>query len=117
MSRLNLDEIQSGMVVASDILDRNGRILLKSGLSLSEKHLTILKQWGITDADIQGANREEVNAKALECLDQELLKKTEDEFQTVFLHADREQPVNRELFRLAVLRTARKQMGVATSAN
>jgi hypothetical protein len=77
----------------------------------------ILKQWGITDADIQGISREEMNAKVAESLDKELLAKTEAEFQEVFLHADRQHSFNQELFRLSVLRAVHKKMGVSVCDN
>lgn len=117
MGRLNLDEIQPGMVLAGDVLDRNGRVLLKSGLEITDKHLKILKQWGITDALIQGVNREEINAQAVQNLDKDLLAKIEAEFETIFLHADRHHQFNQELFRLSVLRAVHKTTGVVASDN
>ncbi|MEK7250128.1 MAG: hypothetical protein AAB209_06855 [Bacteroidota bacterium] len=117
MGKLNLDEIQPGMVLAADVLDRNGRVLLKNGLEITTTYLMILKQWGITDADIQGISREEMNAKVAESLDKELLAKTEAEFQEVFLHADRQHSFNQELFRLSVLRAVHKKMGVSVCDN
>jgi len=115
MGRLNLDEIQPGMLIASDVLDRNGRVLLKQGLQITEKHLTILKQWGVTDADIEGVSREEINAQAIEALDKDALSKAESEYEELFRHADREHPFNQELFRLSVLRRVHRTMGEVAS--
>lgn len=115
MGRLNIDEVQAGMVLAADVIDRNGRVLLKSGLSVTDKHLTILKQWGITDADIQDVDREEITAKATEGLDPELLSKTETKYQELFIHTDRRHPFIQELFRLSVLRIVNHNMGLASS--
>lgn len=117
MGRLNLDEVQAGMVLAADVLDRNGRVLLKSSLQITDKHLTILKQWGVTDADIQGINREEITAKVVEGLDKDLLSKTEAEYQEIFIHADRQHAFNQELFRLSVLRRVNKRMASAINDN
>jgi hypothetical protein len=115
MGRLNLDEIQDGMVLAADVLDRNGRVLLKVGTQISNKHLMILRQWGVTDADIQGMSREEVNAKAVEGLDKDLLAAVETKYREVFLHADRTHPFNNELFRLSVLRALPRNAGVSSN--
>ncbi len=115
MGRLNLDEISPGMILASDVLDRSGRVLLKTGLQVTEKHLTILKQWGITDADILGVDRDEINAKTIESFDKDVLTACETEKRELFHHADMAHPINQELFRLSVLRSMKRKAGVATT--
>jgi hypothetical protein len=115
MGKLNLDEIQPGMTLAADVLDRNGRILLKGGLSINEKHLKILKQWGVTEADISGVDREEINAQVTQNLAPEMLAKAEAYCSGLFRHADMQLPVNQELFRLSVLRYVNQHLeGVAS---
>ncbi len=104
MGRLNLDEIQPGMVLAADVLDRNARILLKAGLEITDKHLKVLKQWGVTDADIKDKDRAEITAAAVQHLDPEVLAKAEEYFSTLFRHTDRQHPFVGELFRLSVIR-------------
>jgi hypothetical protein len=111
MGRLNLDEIQAGMVIATDVLDRNGRVLLKTGLQINDKHLKILKQWGITDADIQGVSREEVTAAAIQNLDKDALAQAQEHYTTLFRHTDRDHPFVAELFRLSVLRHVNQTQG------
>lgn len=109
MGKLNLDQIQPGMALASDVFDRNGRILLKAGMVLSDKHLTILRQWGITDADITGIEREEVNAQIAQALDPDALAKAESLYNELFRHVDRESPFISELYRLSVIRHVNQQ--------
>ena len=104
MGKINLDEIKPGMSLAGDVLDRSGRILLKSGLEITEKHLKILKQWGVTDADIAGVNREELNAQAVQSLDTALVAEAESLVQGLFRHVDKNLSVVQELMRLSVLR-------------
>jgi hypothetical protein len=111
MGRLNLEDIQPGMVIAADVLDRNGRILLKTGLEINDKHLKILKQWGITDADIKGVSREEVTAAAVQNLDQEALAKAEEHYTELFRLTDRSYPFVEELFRLSILRHVNQMQG------
>ena len=117
MGRLNLEEIEPGMTLASDVLDRSGRVLLKSGLQVTEKHLTILKQWGITDADILGVNRDEINAKAIENFDRGLLTICEEEQRLVFSQVDMSLPFNQELFRLSVIRSVKRKAGAIANDN
>jgi hypothetical protein len=111
MGRLNLDEISAGMVLAANVLDRNGRILLKGGLEITDKHLTILKQWGVTDAEIKDMNRDEITAAAVQGLDPEALGHAEEHFKGLFRHTDREHPFFLELFRLSVIRHVNQLQG------
>jgi hypothetical protein len=113
MGRLNLAEIQPGMTLAADVLDRNGRVLLKTGLTVNDKHLKILKQWGVTDADIQGVSREEITTAAVQHLDQGALARTEERLHELFRNTDREHPFIKELFRLSVLRQMNQMQGCA----
>ncbi len=53
MAKINADYLQQGMVLNGDVHDLNGRLMLRAGTALTEKHLHILKTWGITEADIQ----------------------------------------------------------------
>ncbi|MBI5474627.1 MAG: hypothetical protein HY961_20000 [Ignavibacteriae bacterium] len=117
MGKLNLDEIQPGMVLAADVIDRNGRVLLKSGLEVNEKHLKILKQWGVTEADITGVDREVITAQATQSLAPEVLAQAEAHCADLFRHHDLQLPVNQELFRLSVLRYVNQHLQGAPSDN
>jgi len=64
MGVINLEDLESGMVLAADAKARNGRVLLNAGSVLTEKHLHIFKAWGVTEADIQGVSRQDVAATA-----------------------------------------------------
>jgi hypothetical protein len=111
MGKLNLDQIQPGMVLAADVLDRNGRVLLKSGLEVIEKHLRILKQWGVTEADIKDVSREEINAQVEQSLDPEAFAKADALHQELFRRTNRDEPFTQELFRLSVLRYVNQNAG------
>ena len=54
MANLNIDSIQAGMVLAADVQDRQGRVLLREGMELNDKHIRMLKTWGINLIDIVG---------------------------------------------------------------
>jgi len=49
MKNIKLDEIGAGMVLARDVKGRFGSGLLVAGNVVTEKHLKILKSWGITE--------------------------------------------------------------------
>lgn len=47
-----LDELTAGMVLASDLIASDGRLLFKSGTELEERHLALLERVGVTEADV-----------------------------------------------------------------
>lgn len=110
MGIINVEDIKPGMVLAEAVKDRRGRILLNVGNPITEKQLKILKMWGITEADIQDVEREEVVAKAVAELDPSLLQEAGSRVQELFRHTDPEHPVVHELFRLCLLRAARRAL-------
>jgi hypothetical protein len=111
MARINLEDVQVGMVLASDVKDRNGRILLGAGTMLTEKHLKIFKMWGVADADIRGVGKEEVAARAVAKLDPILLKGVEEQLKERFHHTDINHPFNEELLRILSIRFTRREAG------
>jgi len=111
MARINIEDVQPGMVLGSDTKDRNGRVLLGAGNVLTEKHLKIFKMWGVTEADIKGIEEEEAAARAVSGLDPLLLEAAEERMRARFLHADMNHPFNGELFRLLTKRVVRRETG------
>lgn len=107
MGMLPIDNLEIGMVLANDVFDRTGRLLLGAGSELTPKHLTIFRTWGIVEADIAGIEHvaeepplpAEVDPAALAAAEQELLP--------LFCHAGIDHPALRELLRLAAIRKVR----------
>jgi len=62
MAYIPIAEIVVGLVVKEDVKDRNGRLILSHGIRIEEKHLRILKTWGIANIAVQSA--QESNAQA-----------------------------------------------------
>lgn len=110
MGKINLDQLRPGMVLAADVLDRNKRVLLKAGFELTEKALTILRQWGVTEADIEGIDREEANTQEILELDPELLSHAEASYRELFRHNDITHPFIKELMRLSIRRMVLRTM-------
>jgi HD-like signal output (HDOD) protein len=48
-----LDGLRTGMLLAEDLRDFNGRLILEEGTCLTPKFLRIFKMWGITEAPIR----------------------------------------------------------------
>ncbi len=107
MGVITLEDIESGMILGHDIIHGNGLVLLKAGEEITEKHLRILKMWGITEADIKGIDKEEMLGKATADIDPRVLEEAAVKVNEIFRHADREHPFIKELIRLVTLRLAR----------
>ena len=73
MSKVNINSLKQGMVLAADVKDRNGRMLLGAGIALDEKNLRILKIWGVTEADVEGVTPDEAEQSLASDLPPELM--------------------------------------------
>jgi hypothetical protein len=104
MGIINLEDIQVGMVLAGDIKERSGRVLLAGGSDITEKHLKVFKMWGITEADIKDVDKEEIAANIVSQLDPSLFQNAQSRVRERFCLADMEHPFIEELFRLVTLR-------------
>ncbi len=47
-----LDELTAGMVLASDLIASDGRLLFKSGTELEDRHIALLERVGVSEADV-----------------------------------------------------------------
>lgn len=53
MAKLNLNKLQGGMVTLSEVVDKNGHTLIRANEELSDKHILLLKMWGVLEVDIK----------------------------------------------------------------
>ena len=77
MAKINLSDIQTGMVLAAPVYNKNGGLLLQKGVQLTEKHVKIFKTWGVTEADIEGYDKEKVEQDAYAFLSEEEIQEIE----------------------------------------
>lgn len=104
MGTVAIDNIESGMVLASDVHDRSGRMLLGAGAELTQKHLTIFRTWGVLEADIAGQGSDNAADPIPADVDPLELAAVEQELAPLFMHTNRVHPAIVELMRLAALR-------------
>lgn len=108
MGEVNVDDLKNGMVLASDLKDAKGRFLLGKGTAIEEKHIRIMKIWGITAADIQGVSREEMAQEALSRIEPGVLNTIRLQIDEFFIRSTEDHEALRELKRLCILWTAQK---------
>lgn len=94
--RVNLEDLRTDMVLAADVVDGGGRLLLPSGTALTEKHLRYCQMWGVAGAEVVGAGTPEGAGEPP--LDPVLVAKIEAATAIRFTHADRDHPAIAALF-------------------
>ena len=52
MALVHVDHLKAGMVLEKDLMAFNGRFLLPSGASLTEKHIQTMKIWGVSEVAV-----------------------------------------------------------------
>jgi hypothetical protein len=106
LGKLLTDNLLPGMILGADVRDRSGRLLLGSGTELSERHLFILRTWGVVEVEIAGAEEEVDDQNSAETIDPSLWAAIERKIAPLFTHADINHPAIKELMRMRILREA-----------
>lgn len=118
MVKLSVKNIRPGMILAKDVKDLNGRVLLPANQEVLLKHAKIFKKWGITQVfivddrkavanDSPEKRRKENKYSFPIQVPEEKVQEAEDLCADLFKFNDTEQPLEKELFRIAVCYTVR----------
>lgn len=93
-------KLKPGMILAEEVRDINGRLLLGKGKRIGRSHIRIFKIWGVTEVHVVGdiGIKEEPELS----VDPELIEKTEEKTKPIFVHVDLDHPAIKEIFRLSV---------------
>lgn len=108
MSIITVAELKSEMVLADDLRALNGRFLLAKGTKLTDKHLRIIKVWGVIEANIEGVSQEDLQAVPSTTIPPAILTAAESLCLPRFVHAAIGHPAMKELLRLCTIRKAEK---------
>ena len=100
MGVLHINDLQEGMVLAEDVKNRHGDVLLPEGMPLAAKDILILKTWGITEADVEGIDRDKVEKSEMESLPPSVIASIEKEVAELFPEVS-DNPVMQEIYRIA----------------
>lgn len=106
MARRDIADIEPGMVLAADLTDSGGRVLLPRGVTLSEDHIRVVRQRGASSADIV-EDGDAAGVADLAALDPALLARAEEYAAHFFRCSDLSHPAEAAIFGLAVARLAR----------
>ncbi|VAX14501.1 hypothetical protein MNBD_GAMMA24-879 [hydrothermal vent metagenome] len=95
MEKILVDNAEAGMELDADVVDRQGRVLLKAGVILNEKHLRVFNTWGILEISIKSGVEIEEPKKNYP---PELIEKANQLAKIHFQHNDINHPVIKSLF-------------------
>jgi len=111
MPLIRLKDLETGLLIAADVRDSHGRLLIKAGIRISTKHLQIFKMWGIYEVDIE-QNGHIPSPEGSDGLEQTysaaVVSRAEAEIVRRFLLSDSEDPVIQELRDICLQRTMRE---------
>ena len=102
MAMLDIDSLTPGMKVGKDVIEASGQVLLRSGTEITEKHLRVLRSWGIQQVDIEGPTPPDSEETLLLRASPELLDRAHAAVAARFQHTDPAHPAIAELMRLAI---------------
>ena len=84
MGLVNVSNLKDGMVVLTPVSNKHGNVLLKTGDTLTEKNIVLLKSWGITEVDIESSDRHQAEETANDALSPEIAAAIDKEVQEMF---------------------------------
>lgn len=100
MGILNINDLKEGMTLAADVKNKHGNIMIKQGMTLTEKHIMLLKAWGIPDADVEGADRDQLHQEEMKTVSPEVIEVIENELNELFPTLDGNEIMS-EIYRIA----------------
>lgn len=111
MAIIPTSKAQPGMKLAAPVLDSYKNPILTAGQELSEKHLHLLKTWGISELNVVAAEEAADPGAALVEMEPGVLTAFQNELNVIFRKTNREHPAIKELYRLALLMKTSKKRG------
>jgi hypothetical protein len=104
LGTVRTENLMPGMLLADDVHDRNGRLLLGAGTELTEKHIHIFRTWGVIEADITGKEEDSDIQTFTNIIDPEVWTAAEAEIKPLFRHTDLDHPCINQLLHLGIQR-------------
>lgn len=104
MISMLVQSLKPGRILAADVKNSHGQLLVKKGAEISERHIRALKSWGVVEVQLEGAPEDEIVENPVETFDPVALEKARVEVLERMRHNSVEHPAIDELVRLCVRR-------------
>ena len=116
MGLVQTANLREGMVLAGDVLDTSGRLLIARGTELTPRGIRVLKMWGVIEADVEGVGDEEGGSGLGPDLDPAFVAAAERKARALLPYTNIDHPAGKALYRLCVARLARGKTDPETVA-
>jgi len=104
MAQISTEEVQAGMVLEKDVKNSHGQVLIRAGMELKERHLTLIRSWGVTEVVVRG--EEKPKGEPID-VSPEAYAWAEGSLKLRFSRVSLADPVMQEIFRQSAMRKAR----------
>ena len=94
------DKLKPGKILAEEVRDINGRLLLARGNEIADNHIRIFKIWGVSEVAVEGPDKG--GDKFDPDLNPEIFEQVHTTVLSLFRHTDLEHPIIKNIFNLAV---------------
>lgn len=116
MGSISLQNLKPGMVLAADIVENHGQVLLTAGSTITDKHINIFRTWGIPEANIANVDEEEIEKSETLELDPKLLEVAQQRADELFMFNNLELPAAKKLMQMFVKNEVAKMTDKAASS-
>ena len=96
------------MVVAREVKNIDGMLLIPAGCELGERQIGILQAWGVSEVEVEASQELAKSHDPLAQLPPETLTKITAELRARYWKPDEFGPIPAEIFKLMLLRQARR---------
>lgn len=111
MARIRVESLPVGVILAADVKNIDGMLLMPKGATLSERQIGILQSWGVAEVEVEACAEAEDQNDPLSRLSPETIARLTRETKAPFWEADEANPVFAEIFKQLLLRRARQLNG------
>jgi hypothetical protein len=111
MPKIRTEALRAGLVVATEVKNMDNMLLVPAGCVITEKHISILSAWGISEVEVEAGEGVEEVRDILEQLAPERVKELSEGLAAVFWDPVDKHPVQAEVFKLALRRKAQQLHG------
>lgn len=100
MALVRVEKLVHGSILSEDVLDSNSRLLLAKGQAIEDKHIRLMKMWGIFEVEVDGQDADEADEPV--AVDSEKGQLVGRQLRQVFQAVDLEHPAVKEVLRVCI---------------
>ena len=104
MAKVKVESLEPGMIAGADVKNLDGMLLMPTGCELSERHIRILKTWGIAEITVQTDDQDEDKPESRRTVPVAASPARVRALKARFYQFEEANPVHQEILRLLLRR-------------